>query len=423
LNKRGLDKEAIREISLDVGIPSPFQQVIANKTFSVGAFNCEDEAILASLSSLGGGEVPKSAMLLPIMMRDRVIAIAVGHNAEKGVSVGRVTELLPLCASAADAVSRLIAKLRAQKAAGAQPQAAPAQPQAADSSNTLPVADPAMVELFKRLEADDQSVRESAVTEALANCDKVVGHLQFHFPGKLEQERSSNAQKKLSPAEHGPVLDLIMKLGTACSPALSEKMRDADREVRYYATLCAAELRPADVLNEIIERLFDGDENIRSLAVKALSGYPADELSKGLDFVRRALHSEDNARVKLAAEALTRLSDTTAIPDLIDAHSRGGEAAEVSRHALLKLTSQDFGGSTRKWRGWWEKNQDGNRMEWLLEGLGHKNDEIRKNASETLRDLTGEYFGYGHDLPKKQRDKTRKQWQSWWDETGKEKFS
>lgn len=435
LTKAGIDREAIKEISINLEAPSRFHQVLTTKAFSVGTLSSNDADVTAAMEALGGGEVPASALLLPVVMRDRLIAIAVGHNSERGISVSRVTELLPLGTATAEAVSRLLAKMRAAKAqdsgatkapAASAPGAESKAPVAAskapeDSSNAVPVADEAMVELFSRIESDSTSICEAAMKEAIQQSDKVISHLYFGFPGKLLKTRDESSER-MRAADHGPVLDLITQIGPKCGPALSQKMRDADREVRYYATLCAAELRPSDVLNEIIERLFDGDEKIRNLAVEALSGYPKDALDSGLEFARRALHSEDNARVKLAAEGLTKLEDTSAISDLIDAHSRGGDAAEVSRAALLTLTNQDFGNSTRKWRAWWEKNQGGNRIEWMLEGLAHKNAEIRKNSSETLRRMTGEFFGYGHDLPKKERDKKRKLWMSWWDQSGKERF-
>jgi len=447
LSKAGIDNEDIRKITIPLNVPSRFQQVFDSKAFSVGPLDCEDESLKEALCALGGGEVPTSALLLPIVMRDRLIAIAVGHNRDKGISVGRVTELLPLGTATADAVSRLLAKLRAAKS---QPTKTPeAAPQAegkkteimmvppvhvdnaasedkvpapsSESSATLPVADEAMLELFARIEDEDGKTSRAAMAEAMKQIDAVVTHLEFGFPGRLAHPRDEKGER-LRAAEHGPILDLVTQIGPKCGPALAEKMRDADREIRYYATLCAAELRPADVINQLVERLFDGDEHIRALAVEALEGYPGNELHAALEFARKALHSEDNLRLKLAADGLVKLADTSAIPDLIDAHSRGGDAAEVSRSALFLLTNQDLGNSNRKWRSWWEKHEGTHRIEWMLEGLSHKNAEIRKNASETLRSLTGEFFGYGHDLPKKERDKTRKLWQDWWEETGKSRF-
>ncbi len=426
LSKPGLDQEEIRTITIDLGPESRFQKVIASKAFSIGPMDVSDAGVKSALAQLGGGEVPASALLLPIVVRDRVIAIAVAHNRDKGIKVGRVTELLPLGTATADAVNRLIAKMRAEASAQSGPVASPnPASNRADSmtdSASLPVASEAMLELFARIESDDEEVSKAACLEAVGKSEQVIEHLAFCFPGRLFRTRE-DSNERLKAAEHGPVLDVIIRIGPSCGTALAEKMRDANREVRYYATLCAAELRPEQVLNELVERLFDTDEKIRVLAVEALAGYPKADLSSALDFARRALHSEDNGRVKVAADGLTKLGDVTAIPDLIDAHSRGGDAAEVSRSALFQLTTQDFGNSTRKWRGWWEKNKSRSRIDWMLEGLDHKNAEVRKQAVETLRSLTGEYFGFGHDLPKKEREKTRQLWVDWWNKADKKRYS
>ncbi len=445
LSKPGIDNEEIRKIRIPLSVPSRFKQVVASKAFSVGGLETSDPELKSALEALGGGEVPKSALLLPIVMRDRLIAIAVGHNRDHGISVGRVTELLPLGTATADAVSRILAKMRAAKGKSSQKPETTVDTKktevmtvppvhideavdktvkteaVTESSAVLPVADEAMLKLFDRIENGKAKASKKAFAEALKKQDKVIEHLQFGFPGKLTRPREEDAER-LQASEHGPILDLVTQIGPKCGPALAEKMRDADREVRYYATLCAAELRPSNVIDELVERLFDGDESIRALAVEALEGYPHKELNTALEFARKALHSEDNPRVKVAADGLTKLADITAISDLIDAHSRGGDAAEVSRRALFQLTGQDLGNSNRKWRSWWESNQGRHRIEWMLDGLSHKNAEVRKHASETLRNITGEFFGYGHDLPKKERDKTRKLWEEWWQESGKERF-
>ena len=67
----------------------------------------------------------------------------------------------------------------------------------------------------------------------------------------------------------------------------------------------------------------------------------------------------------------------------------------------MAITKQDFGTKPRRWEAWWEKHQDDDRVEWLFEGLAHK-DAARsaRAAEEELRALTGEYFGYHFDLPR-----------------------
>jgi hypothetical protein len=90
--------------------------------------------------------------------------------------------------------------------------------------------------------------------------------------------------------------------------------------------------------------------------------------------------------------------------------------------ALIHLTKQDFGQSTRKWRQWWDKNRRKSRVEWLLDGLAHKDTELRRSAAEDLRKATGEYFGYHHDLPRRERELARQRWLDWWNQTGRLRF-
>jgi len=95
--------------------------------------------------------------------------------------------------------------------------------------------------------------------------------------------------------------------------------------------------------------------------------------------------------------------------------------AEKAREELMAITKQDFGTRPRRWEAWWEKHKDDDRIEWLFEGLAHKEPRIRASSEEELRKLTGEYFGYHYDLPRRERDQARARWQKWWHETGRKK--
>jgi hypothetical protein len=96
-----------------------------------------------------------------------------------------------------------------------------------------------------------------------------------------------------------------------------------------------------------------------------------------------------------------------------------GADAAAALAALVAITKQDFGPRPRRWEAWWGKHQDEDRVEWLFEGLAHKTPEIRASSEEELRALTGEYFGYHFDLPRRERDEARARWQSWWHESGR----
>ena len=52
----------------------------------------------------------------------------------------------------------------------------------------------------------------------------------------------------------------------------------------------------------------------------------------------------------------------------------------------------------------------------MLDGLAHADEEVRLSASEELKRVTGEYFGYHYDLPKREREEARLKWLKWWEE-------
>ena len=93
--------------------------------------------------------------------------------------------------------------------------------------------------------------------------------------------------------------------------------------------------------------------------------------------------------------------------------------AEKARVELMMITKQDFGTKARRWEAWWGKHKDDDRFEWLFEGLGHKEPRIRASSEDELRKLTGEYFGYHYDLPRREREQARERWQKWWYESGR----
>ena len=186
--------------------------------------------------------------------------------------------------------------------------------------------------------------------------------------------------------------------------------------------MCSAELRPRNAVHALVERLFDQDFGVRKCAIEALAGYPMIDLGQALVRARRAVHSSDPEIVHAAATAVVELGDIDAIADLIGVIERADRGGEHARRALVALTAQDFGPSERKWRKWYDANRMRHRIEWLIEGLSHKDDAIREAAINDLRRLTGEYFGYHHDLPRRDRELAAERWAAWWRESGHNRF-
>jgi hypothetical protein len=116
-----------------------------------------------------------------------------------------------------------------------------------------------------------------------------------------------------------------------------------------------------------------------------------------------------------AMGALAAMRDGGAIPVLVEALRSGDRSVLTAAHqALVQIARQDLGTSRRRWAAWWDKNKDRERVEWLFEGLGHKETRIRLACEEELRQLTGESFGYRFDLPRRERDEARQRWIAGW---------
>ena len=429
LAEPGLDTASIASVLIPLDVVSPFRAVAHNQQPHIGSLATSDAAIDAMITRLGGS-VPPSALLMPIVLRDRVVAIVVAHRGHGELKLVDVAELLPLASAAADALGRLIVQHK---------RAVPAEIEA-DLQDTqrhqLPIAveggEPELSfagdlsrpidAVLDEIEQAREGGAEEAVFEAIERSRDTLGALMRRFPGTPRVDRFAVTGRSLRAAQYGGLLDLVVRLGEPATDLLVEQMASPQRDVRFYATICAAELRPRSAIVALVERLFDLDYGVRAAAMEALAGYPVAELTQSLARARRAVHSTDPEIVAAAVSAIVTLGDIEAVGDLIAALERSDRGSEHVRRALVALTAQDFGTSERKWRKWWDGAKKRHRIEWLIEGLTHKEDAIREGAIQDLRRLTGEYFGYHHDLPRKERDAAAERWTAWWRETGQRRF-
>jgi len=105
----GIDINAIQKVLIPLDIMSAFRAVVQNQQPHIGPLHTGDQSIDAMVLRLGGA-MPPSAMLMPIVLRDRVVAIVVAHRVHSDLKLVDVTELLPLASAAADALGRLIVR-------------------------------------------------------------------------------------------------------------------------------------------------------------------------------------------------------------------------------------------------------------------------------------------------------------------------
>jgi len=451
LAEQSLDTTAINTVLIPLDAVSPFRTVVANHQAHIGSLVSNDPSIDAMVLRMGG-VMPPSALLLPIVIRDRVVAIVVAHRVHSDIRLADVTELLPMATAASDAIARLIVK---SKSAGYRAPAAhpvveietesietkrivnlrdtgkwatptrPSEPSFEQGTELSMDADPPqpIEAIIDAIERGDEGTTGEAITEAVDRANETISQLVNRFPGKLRVDRFNVVGRPLRAAQYGGLLELVIHLGAISSELLIEKMGAPQRDVRFYATVCVTELRPRNAIYALAERLFDQDFGVRACAIEALAGYPLGDLGHALVRARRAVHSNDPEVVSAATAAIIELRDCDAIPDLIGVIERTDRGGDLARKALTALTAQDFGPSEKKWRRWHETSRGKHRIEWLIEGLTHKDDTIRETAINDLRRVTGEYFGYHYDLPRRERDAAAERWAAWWRDSGHRRFT
>ncbi|HUQ06459.1 MAG TPA: hypothetical protein VM261_28340 [Kofleriaceae bacterium] len=456
LADHGLDISAMPSVLIPLDTTSPFQSTTHARHPYVGPVasgNTDIDVMIARM----GGTVPPTALLLPILLRDRCIALAIAHRMNDAVTLAEVTELLPLAAATADALGRLIVRsksvgYRVPTASDAAPNveaddvatkkvqkkaaewAVPTVPAAENPADvpaaiatagsiTVAATSRPIADVLDAVEADDDVKAEAAIADAVNRADEVVPLLPARFPGRLRVDRYQVSGRALRPGQYGGLLELVVRLGAPVGELLLEKMGDSRRDVRFYATVCTAAIRPRSAVYALVERLFDADYGVRGAAVEALTGYPLRDLDLAMVRCRHALHSEDLDRVAASSQAIAELADVAAIPDLIDVVGRESKRAELARRALVALTRSDFGTSERKWRKWWEEHKERHRIEWLIDALGQKDVALRGAAAEDLRRLTGEFFGFDPGQGRREREDAHKRWAQWWKETGRKRFT
>jgi hypothetical protein len=441
----------IREVLIPLDVRSAFRQAIESGAPYIGPIATGDAEVDAMIERLGGC-VPPAGVLLPITLRGRAVAVAFGHRGREAIGISEVAGVLPVAGAAADALHRLIMSRKAasprEDAPGVPEPVADdpptsripasrnndATPKTAAMADTLPAdvvtsdaltaddrLEPVEALLVASARGDEEAARH-ALERALAVPAATVAALSKRFPGPLEFDRHGLGGRLRPAREHGPLLALLVRLGGAASPLIVGELQADEPAHRYYAALCAGAVQPPAALNALVDCLFDADSGVRGAAIEALASYPPRERDGALTRVREVLAEIDEARVGAAADACADLGHTAAIPALIEALSHETAPAPV-RRALVALTKQDFGGSSRKWRSWWTKNRDRSRLEWMIDGLNHKEAEVRRSAIEELRRVTGEYFGYHHDLPRKERTEAQKRWSRWLRETKSSKIA
>jgi hypothetical protein len=271
--------------------------------------------------------------------------------------------------------------------------------------------------LLATLEASGRGVLDDSFTALQEMGEVCIPVLAKRFPGRLRIDPLSQTQRDVAEVEeHSDLIRLIIAIGRPCVEMLCDLTRDADTNKRFYAVFTFSKLRYPEAIPFLLDRIFDSSPKVRLIALDVLHRFRSfPKFAMVTSRLRSELSGGDANRQRIAAIALGQFKDVESIPHLIKlTGSRDEDVAEAAVQALVDLAKQNFGDSERKWMAWWRDNKDIPRVCWLIEGLKHKEEEIRFMAIEELRELTGNFFSYFHDASKKDREKSIERWEAWY---------
>ena len=247
--------------------------------------------------------------------------------------------------------------------------------------------------------------------------EEALPTLQALFPGRLWFHRWEPHVRPPKGRNVSALCRTLVAFGAAAVPYIAELLRSPDDEVRYYATLVAAEIPDARLIEPISAALFDDDHGVSRSALRTLEVF---EGLEALESVKQALRAlavsiDTNQRSRLLAmRALAVLRDETAVDSLIDALGEHSVLGEAAWRVLRMLTAQDFGNGSDAWRAWHEENRARSREEWLIESLDHDDEEIRMIAARDLARLSTKSFGYDPSLSRDARRAAQARYRQWW---------
>ncbi len=408
------------------------------------AWNSED----AALGALTGRNHGRGALLVPIVVATRTVAVLYGDDSEGALDVRYLADIQAAAPYASAALERLILTRRRSVAATPQsivrpppppPPAVPVSfvdPHVWTPSKSAPPAGrvsfaeqelPSMIidvsdhytPLVERAAAGDQL----AAAELVRAGHEALPALVAAFPGPCVQVQDSDALPNVYSA--GALLSLLLALGDVSASSVAPFLQDSDETRRFWSTMMFTELCSARALPALAERAADSSGRVRRAAVQALRRASAEvpkAVVEALTQARVDAHDREDARRALVF-ALGETGAPLAVPSLVDALADSSEdVVQTAHHALRRLTFQDLGRDARRWVSWARTAMGRHAIEWMMDGVLSESSEVRTRAASEFARATGVQL----ELPPAQ-DRARvetlyDELYAWWNSTGRAQF-
>ena len=262
--------------------------------------------------------------------------------------------------------------------------------------------------LLAVLEGPDALLARAAMQELLGRGKAAATEVVERFPGhrKIDRRIPELALRPLE--EHGSILWLAGLQPAIYAPLLLPLMRSDNDDTRYYATLIVARDGSDEFISDIVERIFDRDDQTRGIALRFVESVRGSRpMNAQIQAIRLRLREGDEHSRSAAISALMILRDELCIPALIEllGHPslRDRAAAALTRIAFLP---SDLDAAA--WTKWHKAHGPDGRLSWLLDAMIHKDRRVRENASKELRMTPRLTVNYNPDLDRDALESARR---------------
>jgi len=174
-------------------------------------------------------------------------------------------------------------------------------------------------------------------------------------------------------------------------------LNDSNSYVRHTAVTNLGRTKDPAYTQLIIAKLDDPNNFVRTAAAEAL-GYLGNP--QAVRYLQRSLRDQNSYVRSFSASSLGFLGDTAAIPDLKQALT--DPVVWVQNHAGRALTRLG------------DKSGIPVLIENLSSPVSDKDNRAAQEASDFLREVTGQDFGFNWENSKKERDEAIAKWKGWW---------
>lgn len=473
----GISPDTIEQISIPLDAPSVLRTVLVTRGRYLGPLPSDP----LSSRLVAGRLSPSLAFVCPIEMRGRPVAILYADATERRASDDRIAELVALTNLAGRRLEKLILESKrklGERAASVPPSAPPSEssgtasnleppppsasdlfarspahprrspetqrgtaartatpipapisapglsrmaPAPAPAPSTAPTA-PSMDELYDAVEkmiGSDPGERARALRILQQAPEIAAALLAARFPGPV-LPRVPTADLP-APEDLGPVPAALVRMGGAAARALIPLLEYRDVDCRHIAVLTAGRLQSPTLVAPVARRIFDphpvvgGAARVALRAMRQVAGF-----DKALNEIRGALNGGDCDAAASAARALGFLHDLQAVEKMIELTGHPEKSvAQAAADALKEITKQKLGTSPSKWKSWWFQHGSQPRTSWLIEGLDHRDLEVRLSAIDELVRVVNDNLGYFANGRQGDRKAGVKRWIAWYEAAGR----